>query len=147
LAKREIFSRKLYFARWSMKKWIGLVAGIIILLLVSLQGGAGANGKLSGAAPKSMPPGAPSALRLVIVQDGFKLTWKLSPQDPGIVTGYEIVRSDLASGPFVKVATVDKGVSQYIDTTASKEIIYYYKVRAAAGDIYSPYSNTVTGER
>jgi hypothetical protein len=63
------------------------------------------------------------------------------------VTGYEIARSDLASGPFSKVASVDKGVSQYIDTTASKEIIYYYKVRAVAGIAYSPYSNTVTAER
>jgi len=83
----------------------------------------------------------------VIVPNGFKLTWRISPQDPGIVTGYEIVRSDRASGPFDIVATVKKEVFEYIDTTASKEIIYYYKVRARAGNIYSPFSNTVTGER
>jgi hypothetical protein len=56
-------------------------------------------------------------------------------------------RSDRATGPFDDVASVNKGVSEYIDITASYEIISYYKVRAKAGDIYSPYSNTVTGER
>ncbi len=82
----------------------------------------------------------------MIVPNGFKLSWNPSPQDPEIVTGYEIVRSYLASGPFIKIATVDKGVSQYVDTTVSPENIYYYKVRAVAGTVYSPYSNTVTGE-
>ncbi|OPY78365.1 MAG: Amylopullulanase precursor [Syntrophorhabdus sp. PtaU1.Bin153] len=96
---------------------------------------------------KSIMPGAPTMLKLAIVPKGFQLTWQLSPQDPGIVTGYEIVRSDVASGPFTRVATVDKGTSRYIDTMASPETIYYYKVRTVAGDIYSPYSNTVTGER
>jgi hypothetical protein len=118
----------------------------VIFLLVSLCGYSGADGKSAGG-EKDITPGAPTALKLVIVPNGFKLTWKLSPQDPGIVTGYEIVRSDRASGPFDNVASVDKEVSEYIDTTASKEIIYYYKVRAKAGNVDSPYSNTVTGER
>jgi hypothetical protein len=122
-----------------MKK-IGLSIGVIFLLL-SLYGYAGATGQ------ETVTPGAPTALRLVIVPNGFKLSWQPSPQDPGVVTGYEIVRSDLASGPFIKVATVRKGNSEYIDTTANREIIYYYKVRAVAGKVYSPYSNTVTGER
>jgi hypothetical protein len=113
----------------------------VIFLLVSLYGLAGAAGH------KSVSPEAPTALKLVIVPNGFKLTWKFPPQDPGAVTGYEIVRSDLASGPFTTVARLDKGVSQYIDTTASSERIYYYKIRAMAGSDFSPYSNTVTGER
>jgi hypothetical protein len=125
-------------------KWIGLAAGVVILL-VSFHSGAEGKGKSPGA--KTMAPGAPAALKLVIVPDGFKLSWKLSPEDPGTVTGYEIVRAELASGPFTKVGAVGKGVSEYVDKTAAKEIIYYYKVRAAAGDVYSPYSNTVTGER
>jgi hypothetical protein len=123
--------------RWSMG---------VIILLVSLCGYAGAEGK-SAETGKDIAPGAPSELKLMIVPNGFKLTWKSSPQDPGIVTGYEIVRSDRASGPFDSVASVKKEVSEYIDTTASKEIIYYYKVRAKAGNIFSPDSNTVTGER
>lgn len=89
----------------------------------------------------------PTALKLVIVPDGFKLSWQPSPDDPGAVTGYEIVRSDLASGPFAVVGTVNSGVTQYVDKTAAREIIYYYKVRAIAGTGESPFSNTVTGER
>jgi hypothetical protein len=120
---------------------VGLGIGIVFFLVSFCWYAAVAAGQ------KNVAPGAPTALRLVIVPDGFKLTWQSSPEDLGVVTGYEIVRSDLASGPFATVATVDKGVSQYIDTTASPEIIYYYKVRAVAGAVYSPYSNTVTGER
>ncbi len=126
-----------------MKKtgwWIGT-----IFLLVSLCGYAGADDKSAG--EKDITPGAPTALKLVIIPNGFRLTWNVSPQDPGIVTGYEIVRSDRASGPWDRVGSVNKGVSEYIDTTAAKEVIYYYKVAAEAGDRYSPDSNTVTGER
>ena len=119
----------------------------VIFFLVSLCGYSGADEKSVAKGEKNIALGAPTALKLVIVPNGFKLTWKLSPQDPGIVTGYEIVRSDRASGPFDNVASVNKEVSEYIDTTASKEIIYYYKVRAKAGNIDSPYSNMVTGER
>jgi hypothetical protein len=118
----------------------------LILLLVFLGGYSGADGKSAGG-KKDVALVAPTALKLVIVPTGFKLTWELSSQDPGIVTGYEIVRSDRASGPFDIVSVVNNGVSEYIDSSASKEIIYYYKVRAKAGTLYSRYSNTVTGER
>jgi hypothetical protein len=114
---------------------------MIVFLMVSLCGVAMAKGQTQHALE------APANLKLVIVPNGFKLSWKPSPEDPGVVTGYELVRSDLASGPFTKVATVKKGVFEHIDTMASREIIYYYKVRAVAGAVYSPYSNTVTGER
>lgn len=89
----------------------------------------------------------PTALKAIIVPDGFRLTWNPSEQDSGVVTGYEILRSELASGPFVTIARVSKGVGEYTDTKASPEHVYYYKVRAIAGNAYSPYSNTVTGER
>jgi hypothetical protein len=129
-----------------MKK-TGWCIGVVILLILSLCGYPGAEGSSTAGGEKDITLGAPTALKLVIVPNGFKLTWKLSPQDPGIVTTYDLVRSDRASGPFDDVASVKNDVSEYIDTTASKEIIYYYKVRAKAGNIYSPYSNTVTGER
>ena len=134
----------------------GIALGTIgvILLLIYLYGCAGTNGKFvegvnktRGGGQQDIALGSPIALKLMIVSNGFRLIWTPSPQDPGVITGYEIVRSDLASGPLTMVATVDKGVSQYIDTTASREIIYYYKVRAVAGTDYSTYSNTVTGER
>jgi hypothetical protein len=136
-----------------MKRMVLCVGGFI-LLLAYLYGCAGVNGKSvetidtsDSAWQKSIAIGAPSILKLVIVPNGFKLNWKPSPDDPDKVSGYEIVRAEFASGPFTKIATVDKGASQYIDETASPENIYYYKVRAVAGTVYSPYSNTVTGER
>jgi hypothetical protein len=118
-----------------------LLSAAFMCLLASVSGYAGATGQ------KSVAPGAPTALRLLIVPDGFKLSWQPSPEDPGVVTGYEIVRSDLASGPFRAVGKVAKGVFEYVDTTAPRENILYYKVRAVAGKSSSPFSNTVTGER
>jgi len=122
-----------------MKRTVLSIGSVFLLLSLQIC--------LGAAATDAAAPGAPSALKLVIVPNGFKLTWQPSPQDPAAVTGYEIVRSASASGPFTAVATVDKGVSEYTDTTAAPERIYYYKVRAIAGAAYSPYSNTVTGER
>lgn len=90
--------------------------------------------------------GAPTALHLRIVRDGFQLTWAISPQDPGTVTGYEIVRAAVFSGPYEPVGTVGKGVSTFIDRTAKPEVIYFYKVRAFAGARYSPFSREAAGE-
>lgn len=129
----------------------------MIFLLVSFYACAGASGTRESIEGKHKPdvaeevstiPDAPTGLGLMIVPNGFQLRWKLSPQDPGVVTGYEIVRSaNIFSGPYITVATVNNGVSQYTDTTTEPENIYYYKVRAVAGDVFSPYSNIVAGER
>lgn len=91
--------------------------------------------------------GPPSELRLTIVANGFQLTWKLSPQDPGRVTGYEIVRSGEFTGPYEKLAIVEEGVREYLDTSAAPHVVYFYKVRAMAGDEYSHFSNVAGGER
>lgn len=92
------------------------------------------------------PPGAPAGLRLVVVSSGIRLAWSLSLQDPGSVTGYEIVRATIFSGPYEVLARVDKGVFTYTDTTAAAENIYFYKVRSMAGDLYSPFSREAAGE-
>jgi len=91
-------------------------------------------------------PGAPSGLTLVIVPSGFRLTWSPASHAQGSVTGYEIVRATIFSGPYETVARVGKDMTMYTDTTALKEIIYFYKVRAIAGDQHSPFSREVTGE-
>ena len=114
-----------------------------VVLLIAFFLGA----SIALAAAKDVTPGVPGDLKLVIVQNGFRLNWTPSADDPGSVTGYEIMRADLASGPFVTVGSVAKGVFEYVDTTASREVIHYYKVRAVAGNAYSPDSKTVTGER
>lgn len=92
------------------------------------------------------PLAAPTALKLVIVPAGFRLSWQSAPQEPGRVTGYEIVRASVFSGPYEAVARVGKGVYSYTDMTAKPENIYFYKVRALAGDEYSPFSSAATGE-
>lgn len=99
---------------------------------------------LAGANPAL---GAPKDLKLAVVPEGIKLTWKPSAQDPDGVTGYEIFRSDFANGPFAEVGAVQKGVVEFTDKSASGEIIYYYKVRAVAGKEHSDYSNPVAGEK
>jgi hypothetical protein len=88
----------------------------------------------------------PTGLRVRIVPEGFLLSWSPSPQDPGVVTGYEIVRASVFSGPYETVGTVNKGVSTFVDKTAKPEIIYFYKVRAIAGSEYSPFSGEASGE-
>ena len=90
--------------------------------------------------------GAPTALRLKIIQNGFQLDWTPSPQDPGVVTGYEIVRATFFSGPYETVGIVEKGILTFVDKTAKPEAIYFYKVRAIAGDRYSPFSREAAGE-
>jgi streptogramin lyase len=117
-----------------MKYRVGITLVIVLALCLPAAGHA------AGA------PGAPADLKLSIEGKGFLLTWKSSPDDPGSVTGYEVARAELASGPFKTVAKVKKGAVKYADKKAKPEIIYYYKVRAVAGKAHSPYSNTVTGE-
>jgi len=89
---------------------------------------------------------APSALHLVIDGNGFLLTWGLSPQDPGMVTGYEIVRSAFFSGPYETVGKVDQGVSSFVDRTPNPEVVYFYKVRALTDGEPSPFSKEAAGE-
>jgi len=89
---------------------------------------------------------APSALHLKIAGNGFQLDWTLSPQDPGTVTGYEIVRSPIFSGPYETVGKVEQGVSSFVDRTAQPEVVYFYKVRALTGSQPSPFSKEAAGE-
>jgi len=90
---------------------------------------------------------APSGLTLRIVPEGFLLSWTPPPEEPAVVTGYEIVRATYFSGPYEMVGTVGRGVSSFVDRTAKPEAIYFYKVRAVAGNQHSPYSREASGER
>jgi len=98
------------------------------------------------AEPAGATAQAPSALHLKIAGNGFQLNWTLSPQDPGTVTGYEIVRADVFSGPYETVGKVAQGVSSFVDQTAKAEVIYFYKVRALTGSQPSPFSREAAGE-
>ena len=92
-------------------------------------------------------PDAPTGLTLMPSTTGLYLTWTASAQDPGCVTGYEVARATSSGGVFSSVATVDKGVIKYNDTTASTNTTYYYKIRAVAGSEYSLYTSEVSGKK
>jgi len=91
-------------------------------------------------------PAPPAALRLQVVEEGFKITWRKSPDDPAAVTGYEVVRGNFLGGPFTSVCKVPAGTTTCVDTTARRESIYFFKVRALAPEGASPYSREATGE-
>ncbi len=77
--------------------------------------------------------GAPTGLRLNVVTNGVHLVWNL-PSCVQQVTGFEIVRATLLSGPYSLIATVDGNIREHTDSTAASEHIYFYKVRALTAD-------------
>jgi hypothetical protein len=92
-------------------------------------------------------PDAPTGLTIMPSTTGLYLTWTASPNDPGCVTGYEVARATTSGGVTSTVATVDKGVVKYNDTTPEAGTTYYYNVRAKAGSEYSSYTSEVSGKR
>ena len=92
-------------------------------------------------------PDAPAGLAVAASTTGLYLTWTASPQDPGCVSGYEISRSATSGGTFSVVATVDKSILNYNDTTAVVGTTYYYKLRAKAGNDFSAYTAEASGMR
>ena len=97
--------------------------------------------------PPANTPDAPMNFKVIPWATGLMLTWQLSPQDPGCVANYEIVRSEVAGGPYSALTTVSKGLMKYEDITAEAGKTYYYKIRAKGGIGYSDYSSEVAGTR
>jgi len=86
------------------------------------------------------PPAPPTNVNASASGSGIEVTWTLSADDGGgddDVTGYEVWRKEGASGTFEKLTLQElaTGTATYMDTNASQEVDYYYKVRAldAAG--------------
>lgn len=130
-----------------MRNAMSILLGAVVISAVCFAAEyPGPKGEPAAATETVAAVGAPTALRLSIDRDCFLLDWRLSPQDPGPVTGYEIVRADVFSGPYETVGRVNKGISGFVDRSAKPEIIYFYKVRAQAGDLHSPFSKEATGE-
>ncbi|MDI3318202.1 fibronectin type III domain-containing protein [Pinibacter soli] len=74
-------------------------------------------------------PTAPSALNATAVSyKRINLGWT---DNSSTETGFEIVRSTAAAGPFNPLATTAAGINSFVDTFAlSPSTAYYYKVRA-----------------
>ena len=92
-------------------------------------------------------PDAPANLKATAATTGLYLTWTASPQDPGCVTGYEISRSTTSGSSYSVIATVDKSILNYNDTTAVVGTTYYYKLRAKSGTDFSAYTAEASGSR
>lgn len=92
-------------------------------------------------------PGAPSDLKVAAQENRLVLSWKASPDDPPLVTEYEIERAEAAAGPYELVGKVRAGVVNYREE-AKPGMTHYYRVRSYSGKCaknYSPYSNVATG--
>jgi hypothetical protein len=57
--------------------------------------------------------------------------WEIPPEHEDMegVTGYTVLRSEKADGPFEEVGTVETGVSTFIDTAVRNKKKYYYRIR------------------
>lgn len=60
-------------------------------------------------------------------------------------TGYQVWRSTSANGTYSLVTTVGANVTTYADNGLTQNTVYFYKVRAAAGALFSAYSNIASG--
>ncbi|OGC87949.1 MAG: hypothetical protein A2142_07575 [candidate division Zixibacteria bacterium RBG_16_48_11] len=68
--------------------------------------------------------------------NSITVEWQVSPDDKdGIVTGYEILRSESLEGEYAKVGDAPRGTNSYIDSGPKNQQDYFYKIRAlsAAG--------------
>jgi len=92
-------------------------------------------------------PDAPVSLNAETQAAGINLSWQPSSGDPGCVTGYEIERSSSSGSGYSNIATVNAGVFNYTDETASAGQTWYYRVRAMSGTDWSDYSAEASASR
>lgn len=88
--------------------------------------------------PNCLLDAAPSAARSVAAFDSpgdsggsITVTWNVSLDDGrgyNDVTRYDILRAEVAEGPFTTLGTVAKGTKAYIDASATDYTDYYYEV-------------------
>ncbi len=88
------------------------------------------------------PPTAPANLTATAAKRKITLTWTASTDNVG-VTGYQVLRSTSATGPFTQIATTT--ATSYADSGLRSGSMFFYYVTAndAAGNVSAP-SNTVS---
>jgi hypothetical protein len=91
-----------------------------------------------------MPPAPPTDVKAVDSPDdhgeSITVSWVLSPDDvPATtqVTGYAIMRCETSDGKFEQVSTAPAQAQEYLDTSVSEHVQYYYKVGAMCGELVS----------
>ena len=75
------------------------------------------------------PPVAPTNLTASASSAGVNLTW--TPNTEGNVTGYNVYRSDSATGIFTKLTNDPVAIASYLDASAPAGLVSYYRVVAA----------------
>lgn len=108
-----------------------LVAAVALVLvsgdLASSSWSATGQGTSGAAAATLAPPGTVTSSR---VPTGVALSWAASASP--WTTGYQVLRSTSATGPFTALTSVGSGTGSYTDTTA-RAGSWYYAVAAVAG--------------
>ena len=80
------------------------------------------------ASDDTTPPATPTGLEVVAASpDAVQLTWDAVAGDPSLY-GYEVLRGDVAGGPYEMVARVTNNT--YTDTAVVEGKTYYYVVRS-----------------
>ena len=87
-------------------------------------------------------PAAPTALTASNATRGVvSLAWKDNSDNE---QSFRIERSTSVDTGYAQIASVNAGVTNFADNTVVKRTTYYYRVRAANGDLVSAYSNVAS---
>lgn len=66
------------------------------------------------------------------------IEWQISIDDKdGVVTGYQVLRTEAPEGEYTKIADSPRGTDSYIDSSPENHKDYYYKVRAVTASGFS----------
>jgi hypothetical protein len=117
---------------------VGATAGLLALVDDT---GAGSYAVVGNdyCAPK---PAAPTGLTAVNTSRGIvTLNWKDKSDNE---QNFLVERSTSVDGGYVQIASVNAGVTSYADSTVVKKVTYYYRVRAANGNLKSLFSNVAS---
>ncbi|MBE0597968.1 MAG: fibronectin type III domain-containing protein [Desulfuromonadales bacterium] len=97
--------------------------------------------------PISIELGTPQGVQVVAVPEGLRISWPPLPKGAVPLEGYQVVRTIELEGPWQSIAVVGESVTDMIDTTATMETIYYYRVRSFGGGVCGRYSIPARGQR
>ena len=92
--------------------------------------------------PAPQAPGSLAATAVSSTEIG--LTWQYTGGDAGLLTGFNVYRSDSAGGPYSLVGSTDGGTTSYDDGGLAANTAHYYRVRAVNDAGESTNSNTAS---
>jgi hypothetical protein len=93
---------------------------------------------------KNEGPFIPQYIKAKPEAEYVNLVWKLSPQDPGCVTGYRLLRSETPNGETTEIAILGQGVEKTVDGTVEPGKTYYYKIQTLSDIANSEFTPEVS---